>query len=220
MPPSGSSSIFFKGRRLMSTKWLGCSMSSFMRSSRFVPPLMNLAPVLETAATAARGSVARSYVNSFHDVANGGDDVRVGGAPADIAAHSLANLRSGQCSPLRRHVDSGVARPAGSRFGQHADRGAYLSWRAVAALERIALDERGLQGMERLRLAQTFDRYDVVVLVHNRQRQARVDAPAVDEHRTGAALPVVAALLRARQMQKLAQRIEQRCARVQLEAVR
>ena len=59
-PPSGSSSMSFKGSRLMSTRWVGCSISSFIRSSRLVPPLMNFAPALDTAATAARASVARS----------------------------------------------------------------------------------------------------------------------------------------------------------------
>lgn len=44
----------------MSTRWLGRSMSSFIRSSRLVPPLMNFAPARDTAATAVSGSVARS----------------------------------------------------------------------------------------------------------------------------------------------------------------
>jgi hypothetical protein len=59
-PPPGNSSMFRKGSRLMSTRWLGCSMSSFIRSSRLVPPLMNFAPGLAIAATTARASVARS----------------------------------------------------------------------------------------------------------------------------------------------------------------
>jgi hypothetical protein len=44
----------------MSIKCEGFSISSFIRSSKFVPPLMNLAPALDAAATAALASVARS----------------------------------------------------------------------------------------------------------------------------------------------------------------
>ncbi len=55
----------------------------------------------------------------------------------------------------------------------------------------------------------------LVALVHHRERQARIDAPAVDDHRAGAALAVVAALLGAGEMQMLAQRVEQRGARIE-----
>ena len=47
-----------------------------------------------------------------------------------------------------------------------------------------------------------------------------VDPPPVDDHRAGAALAVVAALLGAGQMQVLAQRIEQGGARVELKLLR
>ena len=112
-----------------------------------------------------------------------------------------------------RHVGGDVAGPAGLRFGEHADRRADLAGGAVAALEAVVLDERGLQRVQRAGRAQAFDRHDLVALVHDGERQARVDAPAVDQHRAGAALPVVAALLGAGQVQVLAQRVEQRCPR-------
>ena len=51
------------------------------------------------------------------------------------------------------------------------------------------------------------------------ERQAGIDPPAVDEDRAGAALAVVAALLGAGQAQVLAQRVEQRRARIDLQAV-
>ena len=53
--------------------------------------------------------------------------------------------------------------------------------------------------------------------MHDRERQARIDAPAVDDHRAGAALAVIAALLGAGEMQVLAQRVEQGGARVERE---
>ena len=70
--------------------------------------------------------------------------------------------------------------------------------------------------MQRAGSAQAFDRDDVVALVHHGEREAGVDAPAVDQHGAGAALPVVAALLGAGQMEVFAQCVEQRRARVEL----
>ena len=54
--------------------------------------------------------------------------------------------------------------------------------------------------------------------MHDRERQAGIDAPAIDDHGAGAALAVVAALLGAGEMQMLAQRIEQGGASVELQA--
>ena len=59
-----------------------------------------------------------------------------------------------------------------------------------------------------------LDGEDLGAVVADRQRQARIDPPAVDQHRAGAALAAVAALLGAGQVQPLAQEIEQRDARV------
>jgi hypothetical protein len=75
-------------------------------------------------------------------------------------------------------------------------------------LEAVALDEGGLHGMKGAGQAKTFDRHDVVILVHHGERQTRVDAPSVDQHGAGTALPVVAALLGARQVEMLAQGIQ------------
>ena len=102
---------------------------------------------------------------------------------------------------------------------EHADRRADLARRAVAALVAVVLDEGGLHRMQLVRRAQAFDGGDLGALVHHRQRQAGVDAPAVDDHRAGAALAVVAALLGAGQVQVLAQRVEQRGAGVEFELV-
>ena len=89
--------------------------------------------------------------------------------------------------------------------------------RAVAALIAVVLHEGGLHRMQVVRRAQALDGGDLVALVHHRERQAGVDPPAVDDHRAGAALAVVAALLGAGEMQVLAQRIEQRGAGVDLQ---
>ena len=67
-----------------------------------------------------------------------------------------------------------------------------------------------------LALGQTLNRRDLSPLDESRERQARFHAFAVHQHRAGAALPKAAALLRAGEVQVLAQSIEQRCACVEL----
>ena len=59
-----------------------------------------------------------------------------------------------------------------------------------------------------------------ILLVHHRKGEAGVDAPPVHVHRAGAALPVIAALLGAGQAEILAQRVEQRHARFDLQLVK
>ena len=54
-----------------------------------------------------------------------------------------------------------------------------------------------------------LDGGDLGAVLHHRERQARDDAPAVDQHRAGAALAVIATLLGAGQVEMLAQRVEQ-----------
>src|SRR5205823_4901536 len=53
---------------------------------------------------------------------------------------------------------------------------------------------------------------------HHAQREAGVDAFAVDQDRAGPALAVVAALLRPRELEVLAQRVEQRRPRRELQS--
>jgi hypothetical protein len=66
-------------------------------------------------------------------------------------------------------------------------------------------------------LAKALDRGDLVALVHDGERQAGIDAPAADHNGAGAALAVVTTLLRAGQVEMLAQRVEQRCAIIEIE---
>ena len=75
-------------------------------------------------------------------------------------------------------------------------------------------DERRLHGMQRVALRHALDGEDVRAVMADRQRQAGIDPPAVDQDRAGAALPAVAAFLGSGQVQALAQQIEQRDARV------
>ena len=101
------------------------------------------------------------------------------------------------------------------------DRRHDLARRAVAALQGVVVDEGLLHRMQR---AVGGDRPSIVVTSRpsawTARRQAGHDAPAVEMHRAGAALAVVAALLGAGQRELLAQHVEQRGARIEREHVR
>src|SRR5215510_3884191 len=92
-----------------------------------------------------KGRMALPRGSGFHDrlgLLHGGDDIRVGGTAAQIAAHVL--------------TDVGIV--FRMSFAYAGDRRHDLSWRAVAALECIVVDE-GL--LHRMRFAghrgETFD---------------------------------------------------------------
>src|SRR5205823_14538441 len=73
--------------------------------------------------------------------------------------------------------------------------------------------------MQNALLGQPLDGGDLRAIMHHRECQTAVDALSVDDDRAGAALSLVAALLRAGQREMLAQRIEQRGARVEIDGV-
>src|SRR6267142_1922170 len=154
----------------------------------------------------------------FGDFADGGDDVGVSGAAANIAAHAFGDFGIGE----GRHggdIHRRPAWPARLVLGDECDSRADLAGRAVPALESVMTDERGLHRMERAVLCQAFDGGDLVAVMHHRERQAALDALAVHEDGAGAALSLVAALLRAGQRDMLAQRIEQRGTRIEIEVI-
>ena len=64
-----------------------------------------------------------------------------------------------------------------------------------------------------------LDRRDLAPVHEGGEREARLHALAVHEDGAGAALPEAAAFFRACQVQVLAQRVEQRRARIEREAV-
>src|SRR5690242_6393947 len=137
-------------------------------------------------------------------LADRSDDVWIGGAAADIAAHIFAD----------RIVVSGMA------FANARDRRHDLAGRAVAALEAVMIDEGLLHRVEcSIAPGEAFDGRDRPSLGGSGQRQAGENVPSVGKHGAGAALAVVAAFLRAGQPEMLAQRIEKRRPRVELERI-
>src|SRR6476659_6334889 len=115
-PPSLVRSILFNPMWLMSTRRVGCSTSSFMRSTSVVPPATNRtgAPccaVVDCAAIAIASEIVRALVYwkrsmfprrqrclAFRHarvaphLLDGRNDVLVGAAAADVAAHQLLDL--------------------------------------------------------------------------------------------------------------------------------
>ncbi len=143
------------------------------------------------------------------------DDVGIGGAAAEIAAHALADLLVVEGDVRSRQISAHRAGPAGLGLAQHADRRAELARGTVAALEGVMVDERLLERMQVVAIGcQPLDGDDLGVLVRDGEGQAAIHAPAVEQDGAGSALPVVAALLGAGEAEPLAQRIQQRRPRI------
>src|SRR2546421_11783906 len=118
------------------------------------------------------------------------DELAVTAAAADVPARPLPDLLGG----------TGVA------FLDAADAGHDLAGGAVAALERVLVDERPLQRMQFVVIprGQPLDGGDVGTLQAHRQCEARVDPLTVDQNRAGPAGPGIAALLGSGQTQVFA----------------
>ena len=134
---------------------------------------------------------------------NGGDDVGVGAAAADVAGHGFLDVVIG-CAP--------------GLFG-HGDGGHDLAGGAVAALVAVVLDKGGLHGVEVAGLAEAFDGGDLGLLVHGGEGEAAIDAAAVEVDSAGSALAVVAALFCAGEMEGFAEGIEESGAGIDGEGV-
>jgi hypothetical protein len=102
-------------------------------------------------------------------------------------------------------------------FGDAADGGHDLARRAETALHAVMIDEGLLDRMERVSFRQSLDRRDLGAVVHGGQCQARDDPPAVEEHRARTACTLIAALLRAGEIESLAQDVEQGLSRIELQ---
>src|SRR5581483_7717858 len=147
-----------------------------------------------------------SGLNRF---ANSPNDPVVGSTAAQIAAHPFADLFLIEIYVPRGQIFSLNARNPALPFSRHADSGADLPRGAIATLKPVLLDEGLLKRMQGLLRTQSFDGHDRAALILNRQPQTGVDALTVHQHGTGTACALIAALLRARQAQVIAQQIEQ-----------
>ena len=107
-------------------------------------------------------------------------------------------------------LQSGIGIAVEERLGGHDEAG-----RAEAALLGVVLHERGLEGIELVAVAEALHRMDGGELEGDRQQAARIDRIAVDQHRAGAAGAAVADPLGTRQLQMIAQGVEQRRPRLE-----
>ncbi|MNN47229.1 hypothetical protein D3C81_1616410 [compost metagenome] len=78
-------------------------------------------------------------------------------------------------------------------------------------------DECTLHGVQNVAAGQPFDGHQFGPVAHDGQGQAGIDALAIAQHRAGAALAMVAALLGADQVQLLAQKVEEGGLGIQLQ---
>src|SRR5712691_11288582 len=86
------------------------------------------------------------------------DNIGVGGAAAQIAAHALADLIVVQGDVRSRQISAHRTGPASLGLAQHADRRAELARGTVATLEGVMIDERLLEGVQVVSIGrQPFD---------------------------------------------------------------
>src|SRR5271165_2734836 len=116
-----------------------------------------------------------SCAASLGHLTDGGNDVGISGAPANIAAHTLRDLSVGQ-SRDGRDVRRRIAWPARLVLRQQRDGGANLTGSAITALQSVMADKCGLHRAEIAIFFQTLDGPDLVARMHHGERQATVDA--------------------------------------------
>jgi hypothetical protein len=126
-------------------------------------------------------------------------DPAIGPASAEISAHAFAHA-------------FGIV--TGLPFLDQSDRAHDLAWCTESALETIVADEGGLDGIERVAVGKAFDRQNFRAVIAERERQAGIDSPAIDEDRARAALAAIAAFLGSGQVETLAQQVEKRHTRI------
>jgi hypothetical protein len=77
-------------------------------------------------------------------------------------------------------------------------------------LEGVVFDKRSLQWVQVSIIGKPLDRDDLGILMRDGESETTVHASAVEQHGAGAALPVVAALLRAGEPKVLAKYVKER----------
>jgi hypothetical protein len=77
-------------------------------------------------------------------------------------------------------------------------------------LEGVVFDKRSLQWVQVSIIGKPLDRDDLGILMRDGESEATVHAPAIEQHGARAALPVVAALLRAGEPKVLAKYVKER----------
>ncbi len=132
-------------------------------------------------------------LSSAAALAHGGEDAAVARAAAEVARERLADVVVGRIG-LARQQRRGGDDQAGS---------------AEAALHGAGGDERALHGMQPPVGCKALDRHDLPPVGLRAVHEARAHELAVEQHRAGAALALLAGALGARQVEPLAQHEQQ-----------
>ena len=118
-----------------------------------------------------------------------------------------------------RQIGRHMTWDAGLDLVEHRHRRTDLPGRAVAALVAVVLHEGGLHRMQVVRRPKPFDGRDPVALCMTASVRHETDASAIDDDGARAALALIAAFLRAGELQMFAQCVEQRCPGIEFEIV-
>ena len=146
-------------------------------------------------------------LRAAHRVAGGThrlDDVLVAGAAAEIGREHVEQLVVADVRIVLQRVRR-----------QHQE-----ARRAEAALQAVVVDEGLLQRMQLLAVGEPFDGADLPAVGLDREHQAGADRLAVEDDRAGAADAVLAADMRAGLAAVVADRVDQRLARLDADRVR
>src|SRR5438128_9037403 len=157
-------------------------------------------PIPLTCALVLGGCIGVLLAQLLGCVLHGLDDVEIAGAAAEVAADGLADL--------------GLARVLGA-LEQRAAR-QHHAGRAKAALQPVLLPEAFLDGVELASLLQPLDGRHFAAVGLHRQHGARLHRLPVEQHGARAAVGGVAADVRARQPQPLADEVDQEQPRLDL----
>src|SRR3954454_18380636 len=141
---------------------------------------------------------------SAPDGLDGLDDVLVAGATAEVPLERPPYLVLARRGVLLEQADGREHHPR----------------RAEPALEGVLLVKGLLHGMEIPVLRQALDRRDLRPVGLDAEHGARLDRLAVDEHRAGAAGRRVAADVRARQAETIAEDVDEELPGLEVELVR
>src|SRR5712671_3595018 len=135
--------------------------------------------------------IDRSTLQHGRRIRDGGDDIGIAGAAADVAGEAVADL----------------ALRAGTASADQVARGDQHRRRAEAALQPMALMKTAAQRFHHRVAGEAFDRAHRTLVAGHRQHQARARRRAVDKDRASAAHAVLAAEMSSRQVAALAQKI-------------
>src|ERR1700737_4894340 len=121
--------------------------------------------------------IARSALQRGRRIRDGGDDIGIAGAAADIAGEAVADL----------------ALRTGAAAADQVARGDQHRRRAETALQPVALMKAAAQSLHYWVAGEAFDRAHRTLGAGDGEHQARTRRRAVDKHRAGAAHAVLAA---------------------------